>query len=101
MSSGKSDWVEYSTSINERLHDRRLAHYAVRDECLSKVSRLGEHHLREVLREYVVHYHAERNHQGLANRLLEPTDDNSSANGRVVQRKRLGGILSYHQREAA
>jgi putative transposase len=39
---------------------------SVRDECLAKVIPLGEHHLREVLREYVAHYHAERNHQGLA-----------------------------------
>ena len=28
---------------------------------------LGERHLRGVLREFVAHYHAERNHQGLAN----------------------------------
>jgi len=50
---------------------------SVRDECLAKVISLAEHHLREVLREFVVHYHGERNHQGLANRLIEPTNDDS------------------------
>jgi hypothetical protein len=33
---------------------------------------LGETHLREVLREYVAHCHAERNHQGLANMRIDP-----------------------------
>jgi hypothetical protein len=28
---------------------------------------LGERHLRAVLREFVEHYHAERNHQGVGN----------------------------------
>jgi hypothetical protein len=47
------------------------------------------------------HYHAERNHQGLANRFIEPADHDSIATGRVARRKRLGGILSYYHREAA
>ena len=33
---------------------------SVRDECLAKVITLSEHHLRELLREYVAHYHGER-----------------------------------------
>ena len=74
---------------------------SVRDECLSKVIPLGERHLREVLREYVARYHGERHHQGLANRLIDPTNNDSGATGRVVRRKRLGGILSFYQREAA
>jgi len=74
---------------------------SVRDECLGKVVPLGENHLRELLREYVAHYHAERNHQGLANTVIEPTNDDSTATGRVVRRKRLGGVLRYYQREAA
>jgi putative transposase len=68
---------------------------SVRDECLSKVVPLRETHLRELLREYVAHYHLERNHQGLGNALLEPSDDNPVMAARVVRRKRIGDMLSY------
>jgi transposase InsO family protein len=44
---------------------------SVRDDCLSKVIPLGEKHLRELLREYGAHYHGERNHQGIANALID------------------------------
>jgi transposase InsO family protein len=74
---------------------------SVRDECLSKVIPLGEQHLRELLREYFAHYHAERNHQGLGNVLIEPANDNHALTGRVLRRKRLGGMLSYYHRAAA
>lgn len=33
---------------------------SVREECLAKIIPLSETHLREVLREYVEHYHTER-----------------------------------------
>src|SRR6516162_9809243 len=39
---------------------------SVKEECLSKVILFGEHSLRRALREYVEHFHAERNHQGRA-----------------------------------
>ena len=62
---------------------------------------MGENHLRELLREYAAHYHGERNHQGLANTLIEPTNDNSTATGHVTRRTRLGGMLSFYYRKAA
>jgi transposase InsO family protein len=74
---------------------------SVRDECLSKVIPLGEQHLRELLREYLAHCHAERNHQGLDNVLIEPANDNQAAMGPVLRRKRLGAMLSYYHRAAA
>jgi putative transposase len=65
---------------------------SVRDECLSKVIPLGEKHLRELLRESLAHYHRERNHQGLAHILIEPSNNsNNTTYGRIVHRKRLGG----------
>jgi putative transposase len=71
----------------------------VRQECLAKIIPLSETHLREVLREYVEHYHAERNHQGLANTRIDPRDDR--ATGSVVRNKRIGGMLNHCYRQAA
>jgi putative transposase len=73
---------------------------SVRDECLSNVIPLGQSHLRELLRDFLAHYHRERNHQGLANRLIEPSNDNTTT-GRIVRRQRIGGLLNYYSREAA
>ena len=44
---------------------------AGKEECLHRVVPLGEGHLRLLVREYVEHYHHERNHQGLDNQLLQ------------------------------
>jgi putative transposase len=33
---------------------------------------VGQESLRHALTQYVAHYHGERNHQGLGNRLLQP-----------------------------
>ena len=54
-----------------------------------------------VLNEYITHYHAERNHQGLGNRLLDPTHDAGSTDNPIQHRERIGGILNYYYREAA
>ena len=62
---------------------------------------LGERHLRGVLREFVAHYHAERNHQGLANVIPFPSRDSFTAGGRVGRRQRLGGLLNFYRRNAA
>lgn len=61
----------------------------------------GRCDLRELLREYVAHYHAERNHQGLANTLIETKRDVAAVTGRVARRKRLGGMLDFYYLEAA
>jgi putative transposase len=47
------------------------------------------------------HYHDERNHQGLENRLLRPLWAVGEPDARVKRRQRLGGMLSYYHREAA
>ena len=46
---------------------------SVKEEAWSKLILFGETSLRRVLREYLVHYHVERNHQGKDNVLLFPT----------------------------
>ena len=62
---------------------------------------LGEKHLRTTLSEFLVHYHLERNHQGLGNELLTSLPANSNTGGSIQCRERLGGILNYYYREAA
>ena len=47
---------------------------SVKNDCLSKLILFGEASLRRALREYLVHYHAERNHQGKNNVLLFPAE---------------------------
>ena len=74
---------------------------SVRQECLNHIIPLSEAHLRRVLREYFEHYHLERNHQGLDNRLIEPRAGPANDNGQVQRKQRLGGLLSFYERRAA
>jgi transposase len=77
---------------------------AVRDECLRHFVFFGERHLRFVLKEFMVHYHRERFHQGLGGQLIEARVGSTSdkgARGKVVCRSRLGGMLNFYYREAA
>ena len=47
------------------------------------------------------HYHEERPHQSLGNKLITPMNHNAANTGRVVRRQHPGGVLSYYHREAA
>ncbi len=44
---------------------------SIKHECLDRMVPLGERHFRRALKEFVDHYHRERNHQGLENRLID------------------------------
>lgn len=72
---------------------------SIKEECLSKVIPIGERHLRTILDEFAEHYHFERNHQGLRNRLIdgEPSDEPAR---RVECRERLGGLLRFYRAAA-
>ena len=77
---------------------------SIKSECLSKLVPLGESHLRRAVSEYVEHYHRERNHQGVGNRLLTPAEPAvRPANGKapVERRERLGGLLNFYYQPAA
>jgi len=75
---------------------------SIKSECLSRVIPLNERHLRQLVQEYIKHYHLERNHQGLDNRLIRDLPVNTNQReGSVRRRVRLGGMLSYYHREAA
>jgi hypothetical protein len=61
----------------------------------------GECSLRKGITEFVVHYHRERNHQGLDNRLIVPDGCKAGHGGAVMHRERLGGMLNFYYRAAA
>jgi transposase InsO family protein len=72
---------------------------SIKEECLDRVIPLGERHFRRAIMEFVAHFHLERNHQGLDNRLIARTPETNAA-GRVRRRSRLGGLLNYYERAA-
>jgi putative transposase len=51
--------------------------------------------------EYVVHYHAERNHQGKSKRPVVPRVTETRCEKAVDRRQRLGELLCYYHRDAA
>ena len=61
----------------------------------------GEKSLRRALTSYLQHFHAERNHQGLGNKIIEPGDEVGIVAGKIGSRERLGGLLRYYYRDAA
>ena len=61
----------------------------------------GERALRNAVTQFLAHYHAERNHQGLGNRILEPGDEVGRHEGEIECPERLGGMLRYYHRRAA
>jgi hypothetical protein len=74
---------------------------SIKEECIDRMILFSEASHRQALTEYVAHCHAERNHQGVDNRLLEPPDTSTVANEAIYRRERLGGMLNYYYREAA
>jgi len=74
---------------------------SIKDEALERMIMVGERSLCRVIHAYLTHYHRERNHQGLDNRLIAPERSVDCQTGHVIRRERLGGLLSYYHREAA
>jgi putative transposase len=72
---------------------------SIKHECLDRIVPLGERHFRRALQEFVDHYHRERNHQGLENRLIESRALGRRESG-IRRRPRLGGSLNYYERAA-
>jgi transposase InsO family protein len=73
---------------------------SIKESCLDRLILFGENSLRQAIREFIAHYHQERNHQGLGNRLIV-SDLASQTSGAIRRRERLGGLLNYYYREAA
>ena len=74
---------------------------SIKESCLDQMIFFGEDALRNVIREFITHYHIERNHQGLENRVIVATEMINTRTAVVKTRERLGGLLNYYYREAA
>ena len=89
-----------SRSPNLNFHLERFFG-SLRAECLDRLIFFGEESLRRAVNSYMAHYHQERSHQGLENRLISPGDDAGRTVGEIECRERLGGLLRYYYRRAA
>ncbi len=57
--------------------------------------------LQRTIRNYLDHYHRERNHQGLANQIIDPEPTPVDTDEDIRCRERLGGLLRFYYRQAA
>ena len=57
--------------------------------------------MRNSIREYLSHYHRERNHQGLENQIITPGEEVGRIAGAIQCRERLGGLLKHYNRDTA
>ena len=73
----------------------------IKESCLDRMILFSEDALRKSVQEFTAHYHFERNHQGLGNRLIMPDPAHVGTTGEIRRRERLGGMLNYYYREAA
>jgi transposase InsO family protein len=76
-------------------------HRSLKEECLNRMIFFGERSLRKAIATFLDHFHTERNHQGLGNRLIEPREEVYRRGGDLLCRERLGGMLRYYYRKAA
>jgi hypothetical protein len=56
---------------NANAHTERFVR-SIREECLDRLILFGERRLIRTLDQFTAHFHTERNHQGLGNRLIMP-----------------------------
>jgi putative transposase len=87
-------------SPNLNAHAERFVR-TIKESCLERMILFGEGSLRKAIHEFVVHYHHERNHQGLGNRLIMREESCTDSTGAIQRRQRLGGMLNFYYRQAA
>jgi len=87
-------------SPNLNAHAERLVR-TIKESCLERMILFGEGSVQKAIHEFVLHYHHERNHQGLGNRLILPEQLVADRAAPIQRRSRLGGMLNYYHRPAA
>jgi transposase InsO family protein len=73
---------------------------SLKSECLDRMVFFGRQSLERAIHQYVEHFHQERNHQGLGNQLIDPSEEVGTIAGTIECRQRLGGMLKYYHRRA-
>lgn len=74
---------------------------SIKESCLERVIHFGPDSLRRTVHNFVAHYHTERNHQGLENKIICPQRNHFGRIGVVRRHERIGGLLNYYYREVA
>jgi hypothetical protein len=79
-------------SLNLNAYAERFVR-TIKEGCLERMILFGEDSLRNAIREFVAHYHFERNHQKLDNRLIISSNATPSKTGLVEMRRRWNAEL--------
>jgi len=87
-------------SPNLNPHIERFMRTA-KEECLGRMIFFGESSLKAAVVGFLAHDHAERNHQGLGNKLIAAGEEVGSAAGEVACCERFGGMLRYYYYQKA
>ena len=66
---------------------------SVKESCVERMIFLGESALRRAVAEFALHYHTERNHQGLDNRIIRPETIPFPRQGAIRYRQRWNAAL--------
>jgi putative transposase len=74
---------------------------SIKSECVERMIFSSEGALLRALITYAEHYHRERNHQGVGNRILEPGKEVGQRHGQIECCQRLGRLLRYYHRRAS
>jgi len=74
---------------------------SVKESCVERMIFFGESSLRRAINEFASHYHRERNHQALENKIIQPEFPEFPEIGAIRCRQRLGGLLRCYYRDAA
>lgn len=83
---------------NMNAHAERFVR-SIRSECLDQMIFVGPISLEKAIAAYVAHYHDERSHQGLGNKIVSGVP--AQREGAIEVSERLGGLLKYYHRQAA
>jgi len=73
-------------SPNLNAHAERFVR-SIKESCLDRLISFGAASLRTAIQNFVAHYHGERNHQGLGNRLISPEPGHLGTSGEVQRRR--------------
>ena len=74
---------------------------SVKVECLDHFVILGTDHFDHLVAEYLEHYHEERHHQGIGNRVIDANAPPLTIPGAIECHERLGGVLKSYRPQAA